>query len=393
MTKSSKDLAIIIIPHLPSLYGRRYNIAKILAQRGNKVHFVIWDMPYPLTVKSAFKHLLTSWRRQEYQHSGFTVHKVGRLPFFWPIVNGVLFKRQIRKIYKNNDIDVIFSQSYTNETESPVDLPLIYDMNDDHAAFAEVYGSVFYKIGFELLQVKKVVKSQIVRAQLVTYVSDALGKMAEPLNKNSLFLPNGVDELAFTVPIKTKSTKGIKLTYISNFGPWSKLSEVVSAINVLRKKYPSIILNVVGEGTELSKAIELANQLNLTANVKIHGHVSDRKKIFAIIDDSDLCINISEKNKFRDAAFPIKVLEYSARGQKVISSDLNEVRALKFENVFISKNPSTGELLAIDIEKILSKSFDGENISHKIAQEYRWNTIAIQLESAIHAVQRKGYVR
>jgi len=386
-------MKIMIVPHLPTLFGRRYNLAKALSEKENDVHFIVWDMPYPLTFKSAIRHIFNSWGNTSYAHSGFTVHKISRLPFFWPRVNGIIFRYQIRKIFTNNNIQVILSQSYTNETATPRELPLIYDMNDDHAAFADIYGSILYRIGFKLLEVKETVREQITNALLVTYVSSALGEIAAKNNPNTMFLPNGVDELAFSYPVQTQSDDHIQLTYISNFGPWSEIEHVVRAIKLLKARYPDIILNVVGEGTEISKAKSLVIQQNLSQNIIFFGHVSDRKKIFSIIDGSDLCLNISEKNAFRDAAFPIKVVEYSARGKKVISSDLREVRTLNFENVYIRKNIADPEILSRDIQTALEMKFDGQTIAKKITNDYKWENIVTILEDEIIKLRTQGLIK
>ncbi len=151
-------MKIILIPHLPTLFGRRYSLAKTLASQGHEIHFITWDMPYPLSLKSALHHMRTSLKSGEYYKDGITVHKIRRLPFFWPVINGIFFKRQMRKIFKAYKADVILAQSYTNELEPPLELPLVYDLNDDHAAFAEIYGSAIYRAGFRLLGVRKTIQ-------------------------------------------------------------------------------------------------------------------------------------------------------------------------------------------------------------------------------------------
>lgn len=376
-------MKVLIIPHLPTLYGRRYNLAVALAKLGVEVHFIIWDMPYPFTLHRSFKHIVNSYRTDEYVHNGFTIHRIKRLPFFWPKLNGIIFKRQIHKIYTNSRSDIIISQSYTNETEPPSDLPIIYDLNDDHAAFADIYGSKTYRLGFKALGVNKVVRDQTERALLVTYVSSALGNKAKMLSDNTLFLPNGVDELAFSLPLKTKTRKKINLVYVSNFGPWSQLNLVIHAVNIIKKTRPDVHLYLVGAGTELQKAMVLSTKLKLDKTITFSGHVSDRKEIYRIIDLADLCINISDKNTFRDSSFPIKVIEYSARGKRVISSDLAEVRSLNFNNVHIIKALSSADKLAKDLEVALSLNIDSIAVAQRIATNYRWSTIACKLESEI----------
>ena len=74
--------------------------------------------------------------------------------------------------------------SFINEIEPPLDLPLIYDMNDDHYEFSKIYGSLLYKLSYQLLQVKQTINNQIKNAKSVTAVSDILVRKAKMYNKN-----------------------------------------------------------------------------------------------------------------------------------------------------------------------------------------------------------------
>ena len=95
-----KRFNILFIPMLPTLYGRRYQLSKHLAQNNN-VHLIIWDMPYPITTKNILFNLMHSWKSDRYKKDNIIIHKVRRFPFFMPIINRLLFQYQIRKIYKN----------------------------------------------------------------------------------------------------------------------------------------------------------------------------------------------------------------------------------------------------------------------------------------------------
>ena len=147
----------MFIPSLPTLFGRRYQLSKYLAVK-NEVHLISWNMPYPVTFKNLLSNLKDSWRYRRFVKDNIIIHKIRRLPFFFPLINRWFFQKQIRRIFNNKSIDIIISESFFNETEPPQDLPIISDLNDYHKAYAEIYGSKFYKLAYKFLKVEETIK-------------------------------------------------------------------------------------------------------------------------------------------------------------------------------------------------------------------------------------------
>jgi glycosyltransferase involved in cell wall biosynthesis len=382
-------MKIIFIPHLPTLYGRRYNLAKSLAKQGHEVHFIVWDMPYPLTIMQLIKHCANSLKKGTYKQDNLIIHKVRRLPLFWPFINGSLFKYQIKKIYNLHDVNLIISQAFTNETVTPKNLPLVYDMNDNHMAFANIYGSWFYKLGFKFLSVNHVIERQCRQAILVSVVSDKLFFIAKKFNSNVVKVPNGVEEYALHV--KQQKVKKHSIIYVSTFGKWSQVIEVMNVIGELKNQLPDIHLDLVGDGTEIEAAKQKAEELGLKKWVTIHGKISNRVKLFDLIAMNDVCLNISEKNAFRDAASPIKVIEYSALGKKVVSTDINEVKALEFPNIFIYSEKSFGNSLQETIINAFKSKIDTSGIRNIIKKAYTWDHLSKELILNLNGYKNNNY--
>jgi glycosyltransferase involved in cell wall biosynthesis len=375
---------IILIPHLPTLYGRRYNLAKTLAQQGHAVHYIVWDMPYPLSAQRLWRHLKTSLTAYTTKDlAGFTVHKVRRLPLFWPFVNGWLFKYQIKKLYRRQNVDVVLSQSFTNETEPPLNLPLIYDMNDDHAAFATAYGSRIYKLAHRLLTVKRVIRRQAEHACIVTVVSDRLLCMAKHYNRDVIKISNGVEAAA----LKTRrvTTQKHTIAYVSTFGKWAQGVDTIRMIKKLARQLPDIHLDCIGEGTELAAMRREVAKLRLKKHVTIHGRIDNRDQLFDMVARADVCLNVSDKNAFRDAASPLKVLDYTALGKKVVSTDLDEVVALGFPNIY-TYTATTG---MGGFEKALLQAFAANRSTTAVKQEirrtYTWDALVTKMLTFLEA--------
>lgn len=371
----------LIIPHLPKFSTRGFEISKSI--KGS--HFVVWSMPFPFTLDNLLDNLLNSLRTKEFKKDGVVVHKISRLPFFFPPINKLLFKIQIKRIFNENKLDIIISESYFNETEPPLELPLVYDLVDDHEAFIDIYGSKIYKFGCKILQVSKTINRQIKNSKLVTTVSNVLVNDLEKKGVVANKIPNGVSKKFLDYKKENSSFKKNSLVYVSNFDSFSNLIVLIKAVNVLFRKYPDISLKLVGDGIELANAKKLVKRLNLSAVVEFSGWL-ESSKIPKILDISEICLIPFKKDKLTNSAFPIKIIEYLACGNKIVASDLDEVVNIKSPNIYINKESSDYKALSRTIAFALDNKFS-KNINRSIAHRYSWEIIGKTLNKAIEHVK------
>lgn len=316
--------------------ARHYCIAKELQAQGHEVTYFMWQHPFGITKKELLKHLFTSLIPRTHQQRGFTVHKAIRLPLFWPVINGWIFKAQLRRLFKTIDADIIFTESYTNETEVPKELPFIYDLADDYAGPSEVYGSRIYKFAFRLLGVRTVMRRQCKNALAVTAVSSMLYNFAKQFNDNATLVPNGVErDLIENALVKRQSVKPHSLVYATGLGPWSRAIETLETITELRKEFPDISLTLVGAGTEVPKIKRYIKEHNAEDYITYMDYIYDRQELFTLQGQHAIGLNISDKNAWRDASHPMKVMDYSALGMKGVSTNLVEVEKLEYDNLFV----------------------------------------------------------
>lgn len=372
----------IILPNMPRMNGRHYCIAKSLVESGHDVHYVMWDLPYTLPPKKMLRHFIDAPRRMTTTFEEFTVHHLPRLPFYWPFLNGWLFKRQLRKLFYQLEADIIFGESYTNETAVPKDLPLIYDLADDYAGPADVFNSLPHKIAFKLLGVRSTMRKQCEQALAVTVVSKMLKDYAEPFNPNVVILPNGVNSPIVRNTLRTApaTPPPHSLVYATGFGPWSRAVETLEVTTKLRKEFPDIRLTLIGDGTEVAAIQKYIHENQAESYIDYHGFVGDQTELFRLISQHAIGLNISEKNAWRDASHPMKVMDYSALGIKIVSTDLNEVRRLGYKNIFLFGEGKEAFLQAMRAA-LRSKTGrqDYESISQKVLRDYDWKVITKEL--------------
>lgn len=376
-------MKLIIVPMLPTFYGRRWQLAKNLAAQ-HEIHFLVWNMPYPVSAKTVRDSLMHAWQKKDWQQDGVHVHKVRRLPFFLPFANRWLFQRQVRKLARDYGIDGIISQSFFNETEPPKEVPLFFDYNDDYPAFARIYGSRAYKLAYKILGVEKTVARQQRRAKAVFAVSSILAQKAAKLNNNVIVVPNGTEAAFTNMKIPNKLQYGPhSIGYISTFGKWSQLLPLLGVVRELKKTIPDIRLLLIGGGTELTAARQFVRDNKLQGAVTFFGHISDRQKVRDILSNCEVCINLCDKNEFRDAASPMKVIDYSALGKKVVSTNVAEVEALGWPNIVLYQNKLELAGFAEALQKAFAMPSNFPKLRQEIAKTYAWDA---QLKKVIDAI-------
>jgi len=381
-------MKLMIIHPLPSRKNARADqIAKYLYKLGHEVHLILWNVPYPTSL--FFKNLFSSWKYKKYIQEGVIIHKIRRLPFFFPAINKPWFQNQIKNIFHENNIDLILSESYIKETCPPFDLPFVYDLMDEHEAYAEIYGSFLYKKAFKILQVHKTVENQIKKAKAVIVVSNLLKKYAKNYNKKVYKIPNGVESWVLKNKFKKKKYNfgNHSLVYVSGFDYWSQLPQLIHVIAEVKKDIPEIKLILVGDGYQIPEGKKIVKALKLEKNVIFFGQVDDRKKLFEIINSCNVCLNLSEKNKRQDSASPVKVFEYSALGKPIISTKLKEVENLNFSNIIFYEEGNNKYL--IDAIKKSFKKKVNKNKIKKFVSRYTWENISKRFEKIIKNSKEK----
>lgn len=392
-------MKILIIPAAPELFfvHRGYLLAKQLVLLGDEVHFIIWDpYPYPTDICKIMQNLSSSLRYISFVRDGVTVHKIRRLSFFFPLINRYMFRKLVSQICKREHLDVIVSESCINEVQPPSDLPLVYDLIDHNEAFGDIHLSGVNRFAYKyILQVKDTIHTQIKHAAAVTAVSNILVDYAKNINPNVPVykIPNGVDPLFLEAPLERPPNMLGKysMVYVSQFGEWANLPKIIEATSLLRRSHPDISLVLVGDGPAVPEAKQLVRKLGLSGSVTFLGWV-EREEVLNIVGESAIALSPCKKDLYRDSAFPLKILEYTALGKKIVSSNLEEVGLLNFPNIILYDESKGVQELANGIITAFNTDIDQCEI-RKLAFKYTWKDAANQFRGVIQKAiiaQRKG---
>lgn len=191
----------------------------------------------------------------------------------------------------------------------------------------------------------------------------------------------------FTVPIgiwfneikrvPTRDVKKTKIVYVGHLKAFYGVDLAIRALPEIRKKIPSINLEIIGGGEQQEELEDLTKQLGLSSSVKFYGW-KEKKEAEKLLADCALGLapfntHVDEKIKNAD---PAKIKDYMALGLPVVmtNASLNAETISKLKcGIIIDYTP---ESLAKAVIKLLSNKNTWRQYREnalKYIQQFDWN--------------------
>ena len=279
--------------------------------------------------------------------------------------NNLIFKKKIKKIVKEYGIEIIITgPSHYLHGYPPTELgvPIIFDYVDFLHDFSDPNKENI-----------KILKGHYKNAHKILCVSKTLvDSIPSKYQDRVEYLPNGVDLDYFKSfnYSKKDSTRYISLIGIS-------ISESLFYLDIfpkIKQKIDDVKLLLVGSGPRYPLIEQYIKKKNVSDYI-LTGYIPYEKvrKYFYM---TDVGLYPTLQNRYYDSACPLKVMEYSAVFKPVVSTDLEELRRLKFPNVFLAK--PTAE----DFIKKIAVALNYEGPFPNL-EEYSWQNLTKKLEKII----------
>ena len=214
---------------------------------------------------------------------------------------------------------------------------------------------------------------------LVTVSNELMLDYKTYLNDKVVFIPNCLDDSIRKVS-KLESKNIISVGRLAKEKGFDDLLKLYKRIS---NKYPDWKLNIVGDGTEKTKLLELTEELKLTNKVIFHGY-QNKEYINNLLNDSSIFVLTSHTE-----SFGLVVIEAMACGIPCVSytsaQGVNEIIDNE-ENGFLIKNRNQDEMvekisLLIEDEKLRKKM--GKNAKEK-SKNYDSNVILEEWKKIIN---------
>lgn len=279
---------------------------------------------------------------------------------------------RIRKLAAVEKPDAIVVYNLPQYIYTFIPVPIVFDYADDYIAMlAHELGvqrsNILCKIGDSLLSML------IQRASLVTSVSQMLHDTVR--HPNAVLLPNGADLGAQPIEkdvLHIDKSKPV-IGYIGAFEYFIDLDLMIETAASM----PEYSFLIVGAGREFVRVKEAVRTRNLE-NVILTGAVSHRQAMqFAL--EMDVCLNLFVKSDVADAASPIKLFEYMAKGKPIISTRLREIVRIDPNGEIVYYADTLSEVTSAIREALTNVELRARKTargSELVRSEYNWKAIA-----------------
>ena len=181
-----------------------------------------------------------------------------------------------------------------------------------------------------------------------------------------------------------ESGQELKLITVGRLEPLKNTALVIQALQLVREHYPNTTLDIVGDGTEMSRLQALTSVLGLSESVTFHGYVNHRAVIDILLAADLLCFPSQSSE-----GFPKAVLEAMACGLPVVATPVSVLKyIITARNGVLLKDvrPETiaDAILSIirDPQRFAAMSVTAQELASQYTLE-RWrDEIGVKLQTA-----------
>ncbi len=282
-------------------------LGKALAQKGHKIHFISYALPFRLTnfVENVFFH--------EVEMSSYPL-------FEFPLYTLALASKMV-EVSEFEDLDLLHVHYAIPHASSAYLAKKMLIGKKDIKIITTLHGTDITLVGLEP-SFLPLVKFSIEESDGVTAVSRFLKEKTLTnynIEKNIEVIPNFIDtelfapkeSCAFRDHIAPNNEK--VLVHTSNFRQVKRVPDTIRILEKVIKEVPTKLI-LVGDGPDRSECERLTRQLNLVDHVKFLGK---QEGLVEILNAADIFLIPSQSESFGLAA-----LEAMACGKPVVSSSV-----------------------------------------------------------------------
>lgn len=360
------------------LWTRKQRFMEMLSKEGNKVLYVepfswVVGITFFAKLKWILKKIILEPAGKLKIVSGnlYVLSPSISVPFkrkfyFAAVLNGMVLKWQIKRIMGKlrfccpilwiyNPFDTFLIGGFNEKV-------VVYDCVDEHSAYPA------FKQGLLRTIEKKLVK----KSNVVFVTSSRLYEEKKLLNKNTFYIPNGVDFEFFRNAVTNKKVpediavinKPI-IGWLGAVRSWLDF-DLIQHISETNPKWSIVFVGPVIEKLDLESLKKLKNVFFLGKKTK--------EEVPAYLQNFDVCLIPNKINELTNAMNPIKIYEYLAVGKPVVAVNLCEVRQLA-DVVKIANNRE--EFVGFIKDSLYTDDDDKEQVLKRIkkAESYSWNSL------------------
>lgn len=328
-------VAVIIDTWFPFVGGGQINaleISKGLAQKGVKVEII---------TRNCGKENLNN-------HKYLKITKLGKLSKAGDDIGRLKYLWQALIYIIRNDFDLILVHAFL-----PGLVAKMFMIIKKRPAILVVHGT---SIGTDLNQGAKTLLENFILTRIrysaeITVSRDFL--KIKNVNKNIVYIPNGVDPIFFKSYLSAKRESNA-LLFVGRLHPQKNLINLVDAIRLLALENFPVTLTIVGDGSQKQEILNLIKKYKLENRIKLVGPKYGLKLVKYYHTSSALILPSIYEGQ------PLTLLEAWASSLPVIVSKTGDCRFLvkNGQNGYFIKNQKNPK----DIAEALKRAFKDKNL-------------------------------
>jgi glycosyltransferase involved in cell wall biosynthesis len=159
-----------------------------------------------------------------------------------------------------------------------------------------------------------------------------------------VYLPNGVDITPFSFPKLNSKNKIFTIVYAGVIGVANNLQMAVETAKICKERNEEVFFNIIGEGQEKDRLIQLVNKFNLT-NISFFGAVPKTEIADALAKADALFFNLADSPVYKYGLSSNKLFDYLAAGKPILFSCKAGNNPVEEAHAGISIEPDSPELL------------------------------------------------
>lgn len=219
------------------------------------------------------------------------------------------------------------------------------------------------------------------RAEIILSISESLKKalIEYGIHNEICIIPCTVDiskYISNRTNYNPKIKTDISILFIGNLIPRKGIPYLLKALSQILKKRNDFTLDIVGNGPQKKKYIDLSSKLGIENHVKFHGLVDEAKKVELIKKCSFFILPSSWEN------FGVVLIEAMAAGKPVIAAARGGPREIIKEDIGILAVPKDVKSLRESIDYMLEKNqnYSPKNIAQYVKERFSYEAVGKMLD-------------
>lgn len=293
--------------------------------------------------------------------------------------NKFLFDKQFKYFYKN----VLSKENYDlivdDISKIPLNLPKYANASTvailHHIHADSLFKEIPYALALYVIHKEKQIPKNYQDTKIFTVSESTTAELVDLgfRKGNTAILNNAINHELFS-GINVNKSESPLLTYIGRIKNYKNIDKIIDAVNIVKKKIPSIKLIIGGKGDCEDKLKEKVYKLKLENQVEFTGFLSEEEKA-ELLGKSWLFVSMAEKE-----GWGITVIEANAMKTPAIGSDVPGLRdSIKDGKTGFLVPLGDSVALAKRIEEVIGNKSELEQISKNAfewSQKFSWDKSA-----------------